>query len=425
MRHERFIGTHRLFIAALSAAFFAFVGWAFFAEIDTVVSAQGKLAPVSFVRVAQPVEGGVIRAIRVKDGETVAAGATLLELDPLYAAEDAKSSGSQLDRLKLQLARIDAELAGASFAPREGPEALRVAALNEYALRKQALATSLAEARAAAERATSDARTADEQLSRARQLLPLVAKQSGMQQELLSQGFVSDAAATDKLRELVDARQELAARQAAVQSSRAGVAQAQAAIARVHADYRRQLAAERAQVIADLATAEAESAKRSHRLQQTALTAPVAGTVNGLAALSVGQVVSAGSTLLTVVPQGEALRLEGWLRNEDAAYVAPGMPAKVKAAAYPFQKYGWVEAEVSWIGVDAETPESMRNAQGEPLFYRVRFDLKRQALTRGGQSYVLKPGMQAVGDIQIGKRTLVEYLTSPMRKVLLEAAREK
>lgn len=425
MRHHRFLGTHRLFVAALSTAFFAFLAWAFLAEVDIVVSARGKLAPVSFVRVAQPVEGGVVRAIRVKDGDSIAAGATLVELDPLYAAEDAKSSGSQLDRLRLQLARVDAELAGVPFTPREGPEALRVAALNEYALRKQALASSLAEARAAAERATSDARTADEQLSRARQLLPLVAKQSGMQQELLSQGFVSDAAATDKMRELVDARQELAARHAAVQSSKAGVAQAQAAIARIQADYRRQLATERAQVVADLATAEAEASKRSHRLRQTTLIAPVAGTVNGLAALAVGQVVSSGSTLLTIVPQGEALRLEGWLRNEDAAYVTPGMPAKLKAVAYPFQKYGWVESEVSWVGVDSETPESMKNAQGEPLFYRVRFDLKRQSLTRDGQSYSLKPGMQALGDIQIGKRTLFEYLASPVRKVLLEAGREK
>lgn len=131
----------------------------------------------------------------MKGGDSVAAGAALVELDPLYAAEDAKSSGSQLDRLKLRLARVDAELAGTSFAPREILEALRVAALNEYTLRKQALATSLVEAQAA----------------------------------------------TDKPRELIDARQGLAAGQAAVQPSKAAVAQAQAAIARVQADYRRQL----------------------------------------------------------------------------------------------------------------------------------------------------------------------------------------
>ena len=425
MQQDRFLGTHRLFIAALSAAFFAFLAWAFFAEIDIVVSAQGKLAPVSFVRVAQPVEGGVVRAIRVKDGETVAAGVALVELDPLFASEDAKSSALQTDRLKLQLKRIEAELVGLPFVPTVGSETLRTAALNEYTLRRQALSSALAEGQAAVDKASSDAGTAEERLARAQQMLPLVAKQSDMQQALLAQGFVSDAAATDKLRDLVDAKQELAAQVAGGQAARAAVAQAQASIARIQADYRKQLATERAQALGDLGTADTESTKREHRLLQTTLVAPVAGTVNGLAALSVGQVVSTGASLLTVVPKDEALRMEGWVRNEDAAYVAPGMPAKVKVAAYPFQKYGWVEAEVAWLGVDAETPESMRNAQGEPLFYRVRFTLKRQSLSRDGKPYELKPGMQAVGDIQIGKRTLVEYLTSPVRKVLLEAAREK
>lgn len=229
-----------------------------------------------------------------------------------------------------------------------------------------------------------------------------MAKQSNMQQALLAQGFVSDTAATDKQRELVDARQELASQLTAGASARAAALQAQSALERVHTDYRRQLATERAQALADLGTADGESAKRAHRLRQTMLVAPVAGTVNVLAALSVGQVVNAGASLLTVVPTGEPLRMEGWVRNEDAANVLPGMPAKVKVAAYPFQKYGWAEAEVAWLGVDSEVPESMRNAEGEPLFYRVRFDLQRQFLTRDGKPYALKSGMQAVGDIQIG-----------------------
>jgi HlyD family secretion protein len=425
MRQDRFLGTHRLLIAALAAAFFAFLAWAFLAEIDIVATAQGKLAPVTFVRVAQPVEGGVVRAIKVHDGESVAAGTALIELDPLFANEDAKSSALQTDRLKLQLQRIDAELAGVPFLPQEGSEALRAAALSEYTLRRQAVASALAEAEAALDKATSDARTADERLDRARQMLPLVAKQSDMQRDLQERGFVSNTAAIDKFKELVDAKQELATQLAAGQSARAAVAQARSTIERVKADYRRQLATERAQALADLGTADGESAKREHRLRQTTLVAPVAGTVNGLASLSVGQVVSTGASLLTIVPKGERLRMEGWVRNEDAAFVSPGMPAKVKVAAYPFQKYGWVEAEVAWLGVDAETPESMKNAQGEPLFYRVRFELKRQALSRDGKPYELRPGMQVIGDIQIGKRTLVEYLTSPVRQVLLEAAREK
>lgn len=420
-----FLPAHRLFIVFLTSAFFALLGWAALAHIDIVVNAQGKLVPVSFVRIAQPAEDGVVRRVAVQDGQHVDAGDTLVELDPLYAQEDVRSAQSQRDRLELQLARIDAELAGQPFSPTSGSAELRAAAIAEFTLRKQALAAALAEANAAESRAASDQATVGERLRQAEQLLPLVSKQAHQQDTLRAQGFVSDAAATDKDKELVAARQELAAQQSALRSAQASLQQARSASARVLADYQRQLAVERAQVTAELTTLDADLSKRGHRLSQLALKAPVAGQVNGLAALAPGQVVKSGQTLLTVVPAGEKLRFEGWLRNEDAAYVAPGIPVKVKLAAYPFQKYGWIEGEVAWLGVDSETPESMRNAQGEPLFYRVRVDLQAQELVRDGKHYEAKPGMQAVADVQIGSRTLVEYLTSPMRKTLLEAAREK
>jgi HlyD family secretion protein len=420
-----FLPTHRLFIVALTAAFFAFVAWAFLAQIDIVANAQGKLAPVSFVRVAQPAEDGVVRAVRVRDGQVAAAGDVLVEMDPLYAREDVRAAEVQAERLRLQLDRIDAELAGQPFSPAAGAADLRSSAVAEYVLRRQALSASLAEASAAEARASSDRATVQERLRQAEQTLPLVGKQARQQDELRAQGFVSDAAATDKDKEFVAAKQELAAQRSAVQSAEAAIAQARSATARVQADYRRQLAVERAQALTELNTLESDLAKKGHRLTQLALKAPVGGTVNGLASLAPGQVVKAGQALLSIVPEGERLRFEGWLRNEDAAYVAPGMPAKVKLAAYPFQKYGWVEGEVSWLGVDSETPDSMRNAQGEPLFYRVRIELHAQELHRDGQAYVARPGMQAIGDVQIGKRTLFEYLTSPVRKTLLEAAREK
>jgi hemolysin D len=420
-----FLPVHRLFIGSLAAAFLAVVAWASLADIDIVVNAQGKLVPASYVRVAQPAEDGVVRKVAVRDGQSVAAGDTLVEMDPLYAQEDVRSAEIQRERLRLQLARIDAELTNQPFAPSKGAADVRAAAVAEFTLRKQSLAAALAEANAAEARASSDQATVGERLRQAEQLLPLVRKQARQQDDLRAQGFVSDAAATDKDKELVAARQELAAQQSALRSAEASLAQARSAAARVLADYRRQLAAERAQAVSELAALDSDLSKRGHRLSQMALKVPVAGHVNGLAALAPGQVVKAGQTLLTVVPAGEKLRFEGWVRNEDAAYVAPGMPAKVKLAAYPFQKYGWVEGEVAWLGVDAETPESMRNAQGEPLFYRVRIDMKAQELVRDGERYEAKPGMQAMGDVQIGSRTLIEYLTSPMRKTLLEAAREK
>lgn len=422
---QNFLPVHRLFILSLAGAFFALLAWASLADIDIVVNAQGKLVPTSFVRVAQPAEDGVIRKVLVRDGQHVAAGAPLLELDPLYAAEDVRASETQHARLTLQIARIDAELSGSAFTPVTGTTELRVQASAEFALRKQALAAALQESKAGEAKATADVEGAKERLRQAEDLFPLVEKQALQQRTLLSQGFVSEAAATDKEKELVASRQELAAQKNILASAEASLIQASSGAMRVLTDYRRQLAAERAQAAADLSALDADLAKRGHRLALTELKTHVAGQVNGLASLAAGRVVKAGEPLLTVVPDNEKLRFEGWVRNEDAAFVAPGMPAKVKLAAYPFQKYGWLEGEVSWLGVDAETPDSMRNAQGEPLFYRIRVDLRTQSLSRDGEQFETKPGMQAIGDVQIGSRTLLEYLTSPLRKTVLEAAREK
>lgn len=122
-----------------------------------------------------------------------------------------------------------------------------------------------------------------------------------------------------------------------------------------------------------------------------------------------------------VVPKGDALHMEGWVRNEDAAAVVPGLAALVRVAVYP-QGNGWIEGEVARGWIDDKTRELRRNAKDEPPVYRISFTLKRQSLSLGGQDYELKAGMSAVGVVQLGKRTVLDYLTSPVRKVLHEAA---
>lgn len=420
-----FLPAQRKFIYALCALFGLFLLWSVTASVDIVVIAQGRLAPSGHVKVTQPTEGGRVAQIYVFDGKEVQEGEPLLTLNATELDADLKATLELEERLRVQLQRIEAELTGTPFLPRSDSPTVTADALSEYALRKSSLAAALTEAQAAEARAAAEQSTVASRRAQAEQMLPLVARQAEQQRGLRAQGFVSEAAAMDKDKELVAAQQDLAVQREAFSAATAALAQARAARERVLSDYRTQLAQEKARATAELAQASAQASKVGHRHEQLTLRSTVSGTVNGMAGLSVGQVVSAGQVLLTIVPSSDKLRFEGWLRNEDAAFIYPEQPVKVKLAAFPFQKYGWVEGEIAWIGVDSETPDSMRNAQGEPLFYRVRVDLHAQALTRDEQTYDLKAGMQAIADVQVGKRTLMEYLTSPMRKTLLEAAREK
>lgn len=415
---QSFLGLHRLGILFLATGLGSFILWATLADLDIVVTAQGKLVPVNFVQVAQPAESGIVRRVLVADGDTVKAGQPLVEMDPVFAQADSKSAEAEASLLRQQLARITAEQSGTT------PDITDSQVLSDYLARRAAYQALRAEAQSALALARAELETARQRMAKAGQLAPVARQQAVMLEQLVASGFVSKAAFNDKHLGRIEAEQEERVQARAVAAAEAAVRQAQAALARVEADYRRQLAVERTDIVARLSQAEATLSKSAHREALTVLRAPVAGVVTGMSVKSANQVVGAGTVLLSLVPQGEPLRFEGWMRNEDSAFVTPDMPAKVKLSAYPFQKYGWLDGSVTWLGVDSETPESMRNVSGEPLFYRVRVEVPQTPVGKAGK-LTLKPGMQAIADVQVGTRTPFEYLISPVRKVALEAARER
>src|SRR5690606_22638575 len=130
------------------------------------------------------------------------------ELDPLNAEEDAKSALWQVNWLTLNLQRIEAELENKAFFPESADPDLTEAILREYRLSTEAVAMSLSRAEAAHRQALHEVSAAQERLGRAKELLPLIEKQYNQQLSLQKQGFVSDAALTDKQKELVDIRRE-------------------------------------------------------------------------------------------------------------------------------------------------------------------------------------------------------------------------
>jgi HlyD family secretion protein len=130
------------------------------------------------------------------------------------------------------------------------------------------------------------------------------------------------------------------------------------------------------------------------------------------------------------VPQGEPLQAEVQLHNEDVGFVSVGQLAKVKVAAYPFQKYGLLDGRVILVSADAADPKQQQQAQqpGQPqLNYRAIVQIDSPVLTSAatGEKLVLNPGMAVTAEVQQGRRSVIEYLLSPVKKVAQEAARER
>ena len=124
---------------------------------------------------------------------------------------------------------------------------------------------------------------------------------------------------------------------------------------------------------------------------------------------------------MNVVPRSEPLQAEVLLGNEDAGFVAVGQKAQIKVAAYTFQKYGLLEGKVVHVAADATQPQG-----AQTLTYRALVELAKQSLTGpDGESLALSPGMIVAAEIHQGRRSVLEYLLSPVQKVATEAARER
>src|SRR5258708_2858956 len=98
--------------ATIVALFCLALIWATFGHVDIVASASGKVVPSGRVKLIQPFETGVVRAIRARDGQSVKAGDVLIELDPTVTEAEEKHIRSDLIAAQLDVARIRAAGSG-------------------------------------------------------------------------------------------------------------------------------------------------------------------------------------------------------------------------------------------------------------------------------------------------------------------------
>jgi HlyD family secretion protein len=146
-----------------------------------------------------------------------------------------------------------------------------------------------------------------------------------------------------------------------------------------------------------------------------------AGIVKDLATHTPGTVVAPGTILLTLVPHDEPLVAEVWVDNTDAGFVQAEQKARVKLAAYPFQKYGMLDGVVKQVSADAhDKPESANPASksAQEAAYRALINLSSDYLQSQGRQLRLVPGMQVNAEIHLGTRSVLEYLFSPVQKVV-------
>jgi membrane fusion protein, adhesin transport system len=407
------------------ASFFGIAfAWASWASLDEVTRGDGRVIPSSQVQVVQNLEGGIVAALLVREGEIVERGQVLLRIDNVRAASDFRESRKRYLALAGALARLRAEVGGRgeiTFPDEVLSEAAEVA-LAETALfqvRRIALDNELSVLQSQVEQREQELTELRHRLAQLERSLALAREELAITEPLAARGVVSKVEALRLRRQVNDLEGELEAVRLSIprieSARREGLQRLDERTSAFNSDSQRELNAVQAEVEA---LREAIAAEED-RVQRTEVRSPVRGTIQQVLVHTVGGVVQPGADLVEIVPLEDTLLVEARVRPADIAFLRPGLPAVVKITAYDFAIYGGLKATVEDISADTIADE-----RGE-RFYRIRVRTEEALLERDGEPLPVIPGMTAQVDILTGEKTVLDYLLKPILRARDHALRER
>lgn len=396
-----------LFVLVIMAAGCAFVAWASVAEVDVIVRTEGRVVPAGKSQIVQHLEGGIVRRILVQEGEVVQAGQTVMELSDIQARSSLEQERSRLDALRGREARLLAESGGAGEIAFPGD--LRDAAVRraETAAFQARRARVLEEVRVLRDQGAQGRSEIAESEGRRRNLmaeLEVAQQQYRVIEGLRNSGAASRLELLDSQSRVQRLTSQIAEAEAAIPRLQSAMAETESRIGEVWARYRAEASSELTQVRADLEKSGLEIDTSADRLDRNHVRAPVSGFVNRLAVSTVGGVVRPGEVLMEITPDDKGVLVEARARPDDRANLRSGLPARVRIGAYDYATYGALPGRVMEVSADTLVDER------EGRYYRVMVKAESGGVSR----MVTVPGMTAVADVVVGKRTVLSYLLSPL-----------
>ena len=415
----------RTVMLLIVAFFVTATAWAWFGSIETVAVAQGRIIPGGRVKVIQPLEIGVIRAIHVEEGQHVKAGQLLIALDPTASGADRTRLQQEQMAAMTDLARLEAMLDNgpepvSAFQPPAGADpalvamnrALLIDRLEEQRARQAAIAQEIQQRKAE----LTGIMTSIETLAG---IIPLLAERVDKRQILADKGYGSKLLVLQLRQELQEHQGSLALEQNRRREIEAAIAALEQRLAETVAAFRAQLQQDMSAALQRRDAAAQELLKAEKRHRQRNLTAPVAGRVQQLQVHTLGGVVNPAEPLMVIVPDDSQLEIEAMVLNKDVGFVAVGQAVEIKVESFPFTKYGLIEGEVRQISADAVQDERLG------LVYPARVVLKQTQILVGERWVDLAPGMSVTAEVKTGERRTIEFFLSPFLRYQDEALRER
>lgn len=367
-----------LLVWVISLLITALLVWSYFTTFSRVVRANGNIVSVARTQIVQNLEGGILTALDVHEGDQVVEGQPLAQFDTTRYEALVDETEKKIATLTLRQLRLRSELALQNT--------MNVPA--EYTQNYPELVAS--------ETALLESKWKEYQSRQQHYQQMIKLKQS----ELNNVMQFTQSGAIAK-REVVVIEQALATLKADRDN--------------FLADYHKKQATELADAVSQLALLNETIKTTRDQLRRTSVLAPASGTVNQIFFNTVGAVVSPGQTILEIVPNNEdKMLVETRVLPKDIGYVTQGMHATLKLTAYDYSIYGTLKGKVVKIGADT-VPD--KNHREQPPSYVVTVEIDTESLEAWlARGLELRTGMVVEAELEAGSMRIIDYIFRPLLK---------
>jgi HlyD family type I secretion membrane fusion protein len=423
----------RVGVGVIVFTFVVLGGWSAVARLDSAVVADGAIAIESNRKTIQHLEGGIVREILVRDGDTVRQGDTLVRLDPTRNEATDKGYRQQLAIASALQARLTAQRDMADTidfpadvtAFKDDPYIGNAQRDNQsqFDNRRQSLLRGvqvlekqIAQAKSEIAQASVDQETAQKQIESIDLELPSL-------KSLLERGLVSLPRVTTLERQLMVVKGQLETAKVSTVKAEEKVGEFQARIDQLQQDYRQEGANALPDVRKVISDARQQLTIASDVLQRIDIKAPVTGTVQQLKVFTIGGIVRAGDSILDIVPLSDTLVVRAKVLPIDVDRILTGEKVEVRVPQFMKFELRPIEGVVRSISRDSITDAP--SGAGPPIpYYAVEVAVDRGSIPEEIRDRMIA-GMTVDTIIRTQQRTVLSYLVAPLRNRIAKSMHER
>ena len=419
----------RLGFWVLAIGFGGFLLWAGLAPRDEGVPTPGMVSIDTKRKAVQHLSGGIVKAVRVKEGQFVHNGDPLLEIEPATAEANFESVRLRYYTLRATESRLITEQLGGDkidFHPdlmqATGESLVDTVLRNQvelFASRRMALKAEIQAMEESIHGYTASIAGYRGLLEARRSQFSLLKEESAGLRDLVAEGYAPKNNLLALERTSSETLGSIADLQGYIERSHRAAAETRLRIEQRKQEFRKEVDTQLAEVRSQVQAESERFEALADDLARTVIRAPAEGQVVGLAVQTVGGVIAPGQKIMDIVPQDETLLLEAQIPPHLIDRVQPGLFANVRFSAFAHSPQLVVKGKVESISNDL-----LINEQTGQSYYLARVLVTDEGMEILGRRQ-MHAGMPAEIIIITGERTMLTYLLHPLLKRIAVAMKEE